>query len=172
MNQPFSSIQLSSVTQSCPILCNPMDCSTPGLPIHHQLPELTQTRVRWVGDAIQPSHPLPSPSSPTFNLSQHQGLFKQLSSSHQMAKVLEPTHQRENRAGWMAWHLWLRETSPWNEQLFKAVTLPGTGHLYCTTTWGRGLRGSEGRSTERRPSETLVQHLNHPEDRSLRLHCY
>ena len=66
-----------------------MDCSTPGLPVHHQLPELTKTHVHWVGDAIQPSHPLSSPSPPTFNLSQHQGLFKWVSSLHQVATVLE-----------------------------------------------------------------------------------
>ena len=62
------------VAQSCPTLCDPMDCSTPGFPVHHQLPELTQTHVHWVSDAIQPSHPLSSPSPPTFNLSQLQGL--------------------------------------------------------------------------------------------------
>ena len=80
---------LSSVTLSCLTLCDPMDCSTPGLPVHHQLPEFTQTHVHWVGDAIQPSHPLSSPSPPTFNLSQHQGLFKWVISSRHMAKVLE-----------------------------------------------------------------------------------
>ena len=80
---------VSSVAQSCPTLCNPMDCSTPGLPIYHQLPQLTQMHVYWVNDAIQPSHPLSSPSPPTFNHSQHQGLFKWVSSSHQVAKVLE-----------------------------------------------------------------------------------
>ena len=84
----YKPCQFSSVTQSCPTLCNPMDCSTPVLPVHHQLPQLTQTHVHWVGDAIQPSHPLPSPS-PTFNLSQQQGLFKWVSSSHQVARVLE-----------------------------------------------------------------------------------
>ena len=67
--------QFSSVAQLCPTLCNPMDCSTPGLPVYHQLPEFTQTHVHPVGDAIQPSHPLSSPSPPAFNLSQHQGLF-------------------------------------------------------------------------------------------------
>ena len=67
--------QFSSVTQSCPTLGNPMNCSTPGLSVHHQLPEFTQTHAHQVGDAIQPSHPLSSPS-PAFNLSQHQGLFK------------------------------------------------------------------------------------------------
>ena len=66
----------SSVTQSCLTLCNAMDCSMPGLPVHYQLPELTQIHVHWVGDAIQPSHPLSSPSPPAFNLSQHQGLFQ------------------------------------------------------------------------------------------------
>ena len=66
-----------------------MDCSTPGFPIHHQLPKFTQTRVHWVGDAIQPSHPPSSPSPPTFNLSQHQGLFQWFISSHQVAKVLK-----------------------------------------------------------------------------------
>ena len=65
----------SSVAQSCPTLCDPMDCSTPGFPVHHQLPELIQTHVHRVSDAIQPSHPLSSPSPPAFNLSQHQGLF-------------------------------------------------------------------------------------------------
>ena len=78
-----------SVTQSCPTLCNPMGWTTPGLPVHHQLLEFTQTQVHWVSDAIWPSHPLLSPSSPAFNLSQHQGLFKWVSSSHQVAKVLE-----------------------------------------------------------------------------------
>ena len=66
-----------------------MDCSMPGLPVHHQLPEFTQTHVHWIGDAIQPSHPLSSPSPPAFNLSQHQDLFQWVSSSHQVAKVLE-----------------------------------------------------------------------------------
>ena len=68
-------IQHSSVTQSCLTPCNSVDCSTPGFPVHHQLPELAQTQVHWVGDAIQPSHPLSSPSLPAFNLSQHQGLY-------------------------------------------------------------------------------------------------
>ena len=78
--------QFSSVIQSCPTLC---DCSTPGLPVHHQLLEFTQTHVHRVGDAIQPSHPLSSPSPPAFHLSQHKGLFRWVSSSHQVAKVLE-----------------------------------------------------------------------------------
>ena len=69
--------------------CDPMNHSTPGLPVHHQLLESTQTHVHWVSDAIQPSHPLSSPSPPAFNLSQHQGLFKWVSSLHQVAKILE-----------------------------------------------------------------------------------
>ena len=68
--------QFSSVAQSCPTICDPMNCSTPGLPVHHQIPESTQTHVHCVSDAIQPSRPLLSPSPPALNLSQHQGLFK------------------------------------------------------------------------------------------------
>ena len=85
----LQSIGFSSVAQSCLTLCDPMNRSTPGLPVHHQLPEFTQTHVHWVSHAIQPSHPLSSPSPPAFNLSQHQGLFKWVSSSHQVAKILE-----------------------------------------------------------------------------------
>ena len=69
-------VQFSSVAESCPTLCDPMDCSTPGFPVHHQLLEFTQTHVRRVSDAIRPSHPRSSPSPPTFDLSQHQGLFQ------------------------------------------------------------------------------------------------
>ena len=86
----------SSVAQSCQTLCNPMDCSTPGLPVHHQLTEFTQIHVHGVGDTIQPSHPLSSPSLPAFNLSQHQGLFKRVSSSNQVAKVLELQLQHQS----------------------------------------------------------------------------
>ena len=78
----FHSVHFSSVAQSCPTLCDPMNRSTPGLPVDHQLPDFTQTHVHWVGDAIQPSHPLSSPSPPAFNLSQHHGLFKTVSSLH------------------------------------------------------------------------------------------
>ena len=89
------SLQFSSVTQSCPTLCDPINRSTPGLPVHqHQLPEFTQTHVHRVGDAIQPSHPLSSPSPPAPNPSQHQGLFQWVNSLHEVAKVLEfqPQH--------------------------------------------------------------------------------
>ena len=81
-------IQFSSVIQSCPTLCNPTNPCTSGLPVYHQLPEFTQTHVHWVSDAIQPSHPLSSPSPPTLNLSQHLGLFKWVRSLHQLAKVM------------------------------------------------------------------------------------
>ena len=103
--------RFSSVAQSCPTLCNPMNCSTPGLPVHHQLPESTQTHIHWVSHAIQPSHPLLSPSPPALNFPQHQGLFKWVSSSHQVAKVLEVQLQHQSfqwtpglisfRMGWL-----------------------------------------------------------------------
>ena len=85
----MSSVQFSSVTQSCLTLRDPMNCSTPGLPVHHQLPEFTQTHVHRVSDAIQPSHLLSSPSPPALNPSQHQSLFQWVNSSHEVAKVLE-----------------------------------------------------------------------------------
>ena len=85
----FSSVQFSWVAQSCPTLPDPMNRSTPGLPVHHQLPEFTQTHVHRVSDAIQPSHPLLSPSCPAPNPSQHQSLFQWVNSLHEVAKVLE-----------------------------------------------------------------------------------
>ena len=94
---PFSSpsVQFSSVTQSCPTLCKPMNFSTSGLPVHHQLPEFTQTHAHWVCDAIQPSQPLSSPSLPAPNPSQNQSLFQWVNSSHEVAKILgfQPQHQ-------------------------------------------------------------------------------
>ena len=102
--------QFSSVAQLCLTLCNPMDCSMPGLPVHHQLLEFMQTHVLQVGDAIQPSHPLSSPSLPAFKLSQHQGLFKWLSSLHQVANVfgvsawvLSVNTQDWSPLGWTGW---------------------------------------------------------------------
>ena len=85
----LSSVQFISVAQLCLTLCDPMNRSMPGLPVHQQLPGFTQTHVHWVGDAVQPSHPLSSPSPPALNLSQHQGLFQWVSSLHQVAKGLE-----------------------------------------------------------------------------------
>ena len=89
MSEEFSSVQFISVAQSCLTLCNLMNHGTPGLPVHYQLLESTQTHVHRVNDAIQPSHPLSSPSAAALNLYQHQGLFQWASSSHQVAKVLE-----------------------------------------------------------------------------------
>ena len=85
----FASVQFSSVAQWCPTLRDPMNRSTPGLPVHHQLPEFTQTHVLRVSDAIQPSHPLSSSFPPAPNPSQHQSLFQWVNSSHEVAKVLE-----------------------------------------------------------------------------------
>ena len=107
-----SQTQFSSVTQSCPTVCNPINRSTPGLPVHHKLPELTQTHVHRVGDAIQPSHPLSSPSPPAPNPSQHQGLSQWVNSSHEVAKVLGvsastsvlPMHTQDwSPLGWTGW---------------------------------------------------------------------
>ena len=88
-SSPLSHLQFSSVAQSCLTLCDPMSRSTPGLPVHHQLPEYTQTHVHQVSDAIQPSHPRSSPSPPAPNPSHHQSLFQSVNSSHEVAKVLE-----------------------------------------------------------------------------------
>ena len=95
----ITSLWFRSVTQSCPTLCDPMNCITSGLPVHHQLPESTQTQVHWVSDAIQPSHPLLCPYPPALNLYQHQGLFKWVSSSHQVAKISEFQLQHQSFQG-------------------------------------------------------------------------
>ena len=92
--------QFSLVPQSCPTLYNPMDCSMPGSPVHHELPELAQTHVHQFGDAIKTSHPLLSPSPPAFNLSQHQGLFQWVGSSHEVARVLELQLQHQSFQDW------------------------------------------------------------------------
>ena len=104
-------MQFSLVAQSYPTVCDPMSCSTPGLPVHHQLLKCTQTHVHWVRDAIQPSHPLSSPSPPTFNLSQHQGLFQWVSSSSgnqsigvsASTSVLPMNTQDWSPLGWTGW---------------------------------------------------------------------
>ena len=125
----FFLISVSSVAQLCLTLCETMDCSTPGLSVHHQLPELTQTHVHWVGDAIQPSHPLSSPSPPAFNLSQHQGLFKWVSSLHQVAKVLafQLQHQSCNEySGLISFRM------DWLDLLAVQVTLKSLLHHYSS----------------------------------------
>ena len=111
-NSAFSSVQFSSVTQLCLTPCDPMNSSTPGLPVHHQFPESTQTHVHRVGDAIQPPHPLSSPCPPALNLYQHQGLFKlsQLFTSggqsigvSSSASVLPMKTQVSSPLGWTGW---------------------------------------------------------------------
>ena len=141
----FSSHHFSSVQSlSCVRLCNPMDCSTPRFPVHHQFPELAQTHVHWVGDAIQPSHLLLSPFPPTFNLSQHQGLFKWVSPSHQVAKILKFQLQHQSFQ-WMFRTYFLldglvgspcsprdsKESSPTPQ--FKSINSLALSFLYCPT---------------------------------------
>ena len=115
----FTSVQFSAVTQSCLTLCDPKDCSMPGLPVHQKLSKLTQSCVHWTGDAIQPSHTLSSPS-PAFNLSQHQGPFQWVSSSHQVAKYwrfsfsISPSNEYSDwlPLGWTGWiSLWSKRLS-------------------------------------------------------------
>ena len=137
---PFSSVQLLSRVQ----LCDPMKGSTPGLPVHHQLPEFTQTQVHWVGDAIQPTHPLLSPSPPALNLCRHQGLFKWVSSSHQVTKVLQfqlhisPSNEHPGlisfRMDWLdllAVQGTLQESSPTPQ--FKSINSSVLSFLYSPT---------------------------------------
>ena len=124
----MEALQFSSVAQSCLTLCDPMNRSTPGLPVHHQLPELTQTHVHWVGDAIQPSHPLSSPSPPGFNLSQHQGLFQWVSSLQQVAKVMEFQLQHllaMNIQDWfpLGWTGWISLQSKGRSRVFSNSTV-------------------------------------------------
>ena len=132
-----------SVTPSCVTLCDPMDCSTPGFPVRHQLLELNQTHVHWVGDAIQPSHPLPSPSPPAPNLSQHQGLLQWVRSSHQLAKVMGAsaitpcneysgsTSFRLRTIALTRWTFVCREVS----LLFNSAFLPNHKHLSDDFSW-------------------------------------
>ena len=132
--------QFSSVAQSCVTLCDPMDFSMPYFPVHHQLLELAQTHAHWVSDTIQPSHPLSFPSPPAFNFSQHQGLFQWVSSSHQVAKVLEFQHQffqwifRTNFLyDWLAWSSCSlgdsQESSPTPQ--FKSISSSVLSLFYC-----------------------------------------
>ena len=111
--------QFSSVAQWCPNLCNPMDCSTADFPVHHRLPELAQTHVHQVDDAIQPSHLLLSPSPPDFNLSQHQGLFQGVSFSYQVAIVLEFQLQHQS-------FQWISRTDFLRTDWFDLFAVQGT----------------------------------------------
>ena len=138
------SVQSSSVTQSCPTLCDPVNHSTPGLPVNHQLPEFTQTHVHRVSDAIQPSHPLSSPSPPAPNPSQHQSLFQWVNSSHEVARVLEfqPQHhsfQRNLRADLLQNGLVGYPSSPRDSQesspapQFKSINSSALSFLHSPT---------------------------------------
>ena len=122
-------VQFSSVPQSCPTLCDPMNCSTPGLSVHHQLPEFTQTHVHRVRDAIQPSHPLSSPFPPAPNPSQHQSLFQWVNSSHALAKVLEfsalASFLPKNTQDWspLEWTGWISLQSMGLSRVFSNTTV-------------------------------------------------
>ena len=146
--------QFSSVTQSCPALCNPMDCSTPGLPVQHQLLEFTQTHVHWVSDAIQPSHPQSSPSPPAPNPSQHQSLFQWVNSSHQVAKVLEfqlqhHSLQRNSRADFLQNGLVGSPCSPRDSQessptpQFKSINSSVLSFLHSPTLTSWQIEGKK-----------------------------
>ena len=126
---------LCSIAKSCLTLCDSIDCSTPGLPVLHHLPEFAQTHVHWVGDVIQPSHPL-SPPSPALSLSQHQGLFQWVSSSHQVAKILELQHQPSvlpmNIQGWF----------PLGLTSLISLTSKGPSRVFSTTIQKHQLFGT------------------------------
>ena len=123
---PLSSVQFSSVTQSCATLRDPMDHSKPGLRVHHQLPEFTHTHLHWVGDAIQPSQALSSPSPPAFNLSQHQGVLKRVSSLHQIAKVLEFQLQHQS-------FQWTLRTNHLSDGCWISLQSRGLSRLFSNT---------------------------------------
>ena len=136
------SSQFSSVAQSCPTLWDPMNCSTPGLPTHHQLPEFTQIHVHWVGDAIQPSHPLLSSSPPAPNPSQHQGLSQWVNSLHEVAKYwsfsfnISPSNEQPGVIFRMDWLDLLAvqgtlESSPTPQ--FKSINSSVLSFLYSPT---------------------------------------
>ena len=140
-------VLFSSVTQSYPTLCNPMDHSTLGLPVHHQLPGFTKTHVHWVGDAIQPSHPLSSPSPRAFNLSQHQGLFKRVSSLHQVTKGLEFQLQHQS-------FQWTPRTDVLRMDCLDLLAIQGT--LKCL------LQHHSSKASILRPSAFFIVQLSHP----------
>ena len=134
------SVQFSSGVQSCPTLCDPMNCSMPGLPVCHQLPEFTQTHVRRVSDAIQPSHPLSSPSPPAPNPSQHQGLFQWVNSSHEVARLLEfqllASVLPKNTQDWspLEWTGWISLQSKGLSRVFSNTTVLWAGR---STSWNQ-----------------------------------
>ena len=119
------SVQFSSVAQSCPTLCHPMDCRTPGLPVHHRLSKFTHTHVHWVGHAIQPSHPLSSPSPPALNLSQHQGLFKWASGGQSIGVSASTSVLPMNTQDWspLEWTGWISLQSKGLSRVFSNTTV-------------------------------------------------
>ena len=125
----------SSVPQLCPTLCNPINCSTPGPSVHHQLPEFTQTHVHGVGDAIQPSHLLSSPSPPAPNPSQHQGLFQWVNSSHEVAKILEFQLQHQS-------FQWTPRTDLLQDGLFGSLCNPRGSQESSPTPQFRSINSS------------------------------
>ena len=155
-NRLLSAVQFSLVAQLCPTLCDPMDCSMPGFPVHHQLPEFTQTHVHWVGEAIQPSHPLSSPSPPAFNRSQHLRVFSMSQFFAQggqsigvsaSASVLPVNIQDWSPLGWTGWiSLQSKGLSIWlwrapNSSLVASPAFPpvpgGWAPGSCRQLWSR-----------------------------------
>ena len=160
-------LQFSSVPQSCPTLCDPMDYSTPGLPVHHQLPEFTQTHVHWVSAAIQPSHPLLSPSHPTCNLSQDQGLFcRFLASGGQRIGVSASTSVLPmNTQDWfpLGWTGWISFESKGLSRVFSNTTVYGVGvnHSHKGDMYSRHIPGACSlRLCTQRGGKTCPQTLN------------
>ena len=139
---PIISVQFSSVAQSCPTLCNPMECSTSGFPVHSQLPELIQTHVHRVCDAIQPFHPMSSPSPPAINLSQHQDFFQWVSSLYQVAKISELPLQHQSFQWIFRTDFHWQVGSPWSPRYsqessptpqFKSINSSALSFLYSPT---------------------------------------
>ena len=138
----FSSVQFSSVAQSCPTLCDPINRSTPGLPVHHQPTEFTHTHSHWVSEAIQPFHPLSSPSPPSPNPSQHQGLSQWVNSSHEVAKVLEFQLQRQSFQ-WMLrtdffedWLVWSPNNSRDSQKSYPAPQFESISSFVLSCPYG------------------------------------
>ena len=128
-SRKWTVVKFSSVAQSCPTFCDPMNCSMPGLPVHHQLLEFTQNHVHRVSDAIQPSHPLSSPFPPALNLSQHQGLFQWVSSSHQVAKVLSLGTCYIILCIIFGWHFYFRQTA--DDSTGSIIEVTGCSGFNC-----------------------------------------
>ena len=147
ISELYSVFIICSVPQLCPTLCDPMDWSTPGLPVHDQLTENAQIHFHWVGDAIQASHPLLSPSPPAFNLSQHEGLFQWVSSSHQLAKVLEFQLQHQS-------FQWIFRTGFFRMDWLDLLAIQGT--LKCL------IQHHSSKTSILQRSDFFIVQLSHP----------